>query len=60
MICLVASMPSMPGIRMSIKITSGCSLTASATASAPVPASPTAVRSGALSTSSRRLPRSSA
>ena len=35
---------------MSIKITSGCSLTASATASAPVPASPTAVRSGALST----------
>jgi hypothetical protein len=37
----VASMPVIPGIWMSITITSGLSVTAARTASAPVPASPT-------------------
>ena len=56
----VASMPSISGIRTSISTTSGRICSARATASAPVPASPTTVRSGARSTSTRKLPRSSA
>src|SRR5271165_3781097 len=39
-ICLVASSPSITGIRTSIRTTSGCSLAASATACAPSAASP--------------------
>ena len=42
----VASRPSITGIRTSISITSGCSLAASATASAPLLASPTTSMSG--------------
>src|SRR6266566_4478575 len=52
----VASMPSMPGIRMSISSTSGFSRMAISTASAPVAASPITCRSGAVSTRSRKLP----
>ena len=50
----------MPGIRMSIRTTSGFSRRASSTASAPVAASPTEVRSGAVSTRMRKLPRTRA
>ncbi len=48
MIIWVASMPSMPGIRMSMTTTSGRACRASWTASAPVPASPTTSRSRAV------------
>ncbi len=40
-ICLVASMPLMPGIRTSMNTTSGSSWRTWATASSPLPASPT-------------------
>ena len=43
-ICRVASMPSMTGIRTSIRTTSGRARRASATASVPVLASPTTVK----------------
>ena len=56
----VASMPSMPGMRMSISTTSGFSRQAASTASAPVAASPTEARSGAVSTRMRKLPRTRA
>jgi hypothetical protein len=54
-IILVAWMPSMPGIRMSITTTSGTISAASRTASLPVPASPTTSMSS-LSAMSRRNP----
>lgn len=50
----VASMPSMPGIWMSITTTSGRSSLTSRTASVPVPASPTISRSGASAMTMRR------
>ena len=56
----VASIPSMPGMRMSISTTSGRSRRAASTASAPVAASPTEARSGAVSTRMRKLPRTRA
>ena len=56
----VASSPSRCGIRMSIRMTSGRSFRASATASVPSLASPTTSRSGAESTSTRKPPRTSA
>ena len=59
-ICRVASMPSMPGIRMSISSTSGFSRVAISTASAPVAASPITCKSGAVSMRSRKLPRTRA
>ena len=59
-ICPVASIPSMPGIRISISTMSGFSRRASSTASVPVAASPTEVRSGAVSTRMRKLPRTRA
>ena len=42
----VASMPSMTGIRTSIRMTSGLVRRAASTASAPLPASPTTVKPG--------------
>jgi hypothetical protein len=45
-ICLVASMPSMTGMRTSIKMTSGLVRRAASTASTPLPASPTTVNPG--------------
>jgi hypothetical protein len=45
-ICLVASMPFMTGIRTSIRMTSGLVLRAASTASAPLPASPTTAKPG--------------
>ena len=42
----VASMPSMTGIRTSIKMTSGLVRRAASTASAPLPASPTTAKPG--------------
>src|ERR1017187_526393 len=59
-ICLVASIPSMPGIRISIRTMSGFPRRASSTASVPVAASPTEARSGAVSTRMRKLPRTRA
>jgi hypothetical protein len=59
-ICRVASMPSVPGIRMSIRTMSGFSRRAISTASAPVAASPTEARSDAVSTRTRKLPRTRA
>ncbi len=52
-ICRVASMPSMSGMRMSITTTSGRASSTSRTASAPVPASPAISRSGVSATSTR-------
>ena len=46
---LVASRPSMPGIRTSIKTTSGCSSAACASAAAPSAASPATAIPSALS-----------
>jgi len=43
----VASMPSTPGIRMSITTTSGCTSCTSRSASAPEPACPATSMSGA-------------
>jgi len=59
-ICRVASIPSIPGIRMSISSTSGLRSAAISTASAPVAASPITSRSGAVSTSKRTVPRTKA
>ena len=50
MIWRVASMPSMTGIRTSIKITSGLACRAASTASAPLPASPTTAKPGVAAT----------
>ena len=50
----VASMPSTPGMRMSITITSGRRRRTSGATSAPSPASPSTVRSGSASTIARR------
>ena len=46
MSCLVASMPSIPGIRTSIRTTSGAASRQTRTASAPSSAVPTTVKSG--------------
>ncbi len=45
-ICRVASMPFMTGMRTSIKMTSGRARRAASTASAPLPASPTTMKPG--------------
>ena len=49
--CLVASMPSVPGIRTSISTTSGLSSWQASTASAPSEAVPSTVKSGWVSSS---------
>jgi len=59
-ICLVASSPSVPGIRMSISTTSGLCRRASVNASAPSAASPTTVMSAWASSSARNPARTSA
>ena len=45
-ICRVASMPFMTGMRTSIKMTSGRARRVTSTASAPLPASPTTMKPG--------------
>ena len=45
-ICRVASMPFMTGMRTSIKMTSGLARRAASTASTPLPASPTTMKPG--------------
>ncbi len=57
---LVAAMPSMTGILMSISTTSGAVFLATATASAPSAASPSTTRSGSESMSSRNPARTMA
>jgi hypothetical protein len=47
--CLVASMPSMPGMRMSMRTRSGRSSRQSRTVSAPSEVAPATVKSGWLS-----------
>jgi catechol 2,3-dioxygenase-like lactoylglutathione lyase family enzyme len=57
---VVASMPSMTGIRTSMRMTSGRVAPASATASAPLDASPSTSNSGSESTNTRKPPRTRA
>ena len=59
-ICRVASMPSISGIRTSISTTSGMCRRASSTASAPVPASPTTSKPAVAATMPRKPARTRA
>ena len=57
---LVASMPSMTGMRTSIRMTSGLVRRAASTASAPLPASPTTVKPGVAAMIPQKPTRTSA